>query len=367
MYCIYCKKSNLEVSFLGREHVIPQLMGVFDNNPTLKKSVCDICNSKVFSPLEIKFKEDTEEGIRLQMLNLSDSSQVRIKAENVTRTITKGLKEKMFDEMFPFLNLQDGVFKVVLIPQIKIKHYGPNGYVVLLHEKVKDMDRNSQKFLSLKKLLGRADAKSVSIFVGHNGDGGDEELDKAKLFVKDLGIKYTENKRVSVDNEEIKGTYYETEMECRVDNEVGRVVAKIAFNYFAYCAIEDRNKNVLLHPNFNKIRDYITGTVDFPIKEIIPSIQVEPIIYDEKISNTRLLGHMITFHQENNLLISEVSFLGGKIYRVILGEIPDEIKNKGCGCGHIFDPINHKITQLTQNQAKWGSNLKEGFGLFKLT
>lgn len=367
MKCIYCLKTNNEVSFLKREHVVPKLMGGFDNNPVLSNLVCDICNSKVFGPLESKFKEDTVEGLRFQMVNFNNDSQVRVSAEKVVRRITQGFKEELFNEMFPFLKWQNGSFKIVPIPQIKIKNEGTNGYTILLYDKWKDIDRTSSKFLSLKSRFGKTKSTDVSIFVGYNGVDGNSEMEEAIKFVREIGIDYKEGKRKSVDQNDTTGTYIETELDATVNNDVGRVISKIAFNYFAFCAKKDNKENILYHQNFNKIKEYILGVKSFPIKEIIPEMHFEPIIYDEKIGGGRLAGHMVSFRQEGNYLISELSFLGGNIYKVILGEIPTELKNKNCGCGHLFNPINKEIKQLTLNQAKWGSDIEEGWGLFRIS
>ena len=71
--CIYCEKNKDKATFNGREHVIPKLMGSFKNNLTIDR-VCDNCNSKIFNPLETKFKEDTEEGI----VDVSEEDDVQL-------------------------------------------------------------------------------------------------------------------------------------------------------------------------------------------------------------------------------------------------------------------------------------------------
>jgi hypothetical protein len=149
--CIYCEKDENETTFLGREHVLPKLMGIFENNPTIIGWVCDNCNSKVFNALETRFKEDTEEGIFYQMFNFENSSQIRIKGNNVKTTFSPGLGDNFFNEMFPFLRRQDNDWKVFLLPQIKVKRYGDNGYLILLVDELKKL--NEKKFAKIKDLL----------------------------------------------------------------------------------------------------------------------------------------------------------------------------------------------------------------------
>ena len=368
--CLYCKKSNTEVSFNGREHVMPRFMGAFSSSPTLLNCVCDNCNSGIFSPLEVKFIEDTEEGISLQMFNFDNKSQIRIRGDKVVRAVTNGMKNPLFNEMFPFLSFKTGsnVPEISLIPQIKFKNYGTNGYIILLLDKVIGLERNSKKFQLLKKQFGNVKSKDISIFVSQNEENSMVEMERAISFVKELGIDYKEGKREALSKTEIEGSHIETEMKCKIDNEIGRVISKIAFNYFAYCTKLEGKESVLSHDNFSAITEYILGNSDLPIKQVIPSIQMESIIFDEvsRKKASRLLGHTVTFRQEGEYVISQISFLGGKIYKVVLGVIPSELKYSNFGCGHIFDPLHHKIAQLTQNPVKWGSGKEEGFGLFKL-
>ncbi|MFA5166266.1 MAG: HNH endonuclease [Candidatus Paceibacterota bacterium] len=362
--CIYCDKKENEATFNGREHVIPQLMGTFENNPTLRGWVCDNCNSKIFNVLETKFKEDTEEGIYYQMFNFQNSCQIRIRGNNVKTTFSPGLGDDFFNEMFPFLKHQDNNWRIFLLPQIKIKRYGDNGYLILLVDELKKL--NKKKFLEIKKLLTGVQSKDVSIFTGGNSDTDDGPLQEAIDILKKLGIDYKEGKRkfAPIDKNGPK-KQFEVSMDCTVGADAGRVISKIAFNYFSHCAIQENRADILFHPNFSVIKSYIIGESDLPVKQVIAELGSEPIIYDEKIDNMRFIGHTVIFSKENGNLVSKISFLGKRIYTVVLGLIPDEFKRNDFGCGHLFDPINKKIHQLTQDPNKWGSGLATGFGLYK--
>lgn len=117
--CIYCEKDKQTATFKGREHVIPRLMGVFENNLTLAGWVCDNCNSRIFNPLETKFKEDTEEGIFYQMFNFENSYQVRIKGRNIKTSFLAGLGDDFFNDMFPFFERQDNSWKIFYCRKLK--------------------------------------------------------------------------------------------------------------------------------------------------------------------------------------------------------------------------------------------------------
>jgi len=361
--CIYCHKNEDEETFFGREHVLPQLMGKFENNPTLIGLVCDNCNSKIFNVLETKFKEDTEEGIYYQMFNFENSPQIRIRGNNTKADFSPGLEDDFFKEIFPFFKRWENDWKIVFLPQIKIKRYGDNGYIILLIEEVKKLNNN--KFSKIKNLLRGVQGKDVAIFTGSKSSDDENSLEEAIAIVRKLGIEYREKKRklVPVDNDG-KEKKFGVSMECRVGNDVGRIISKIVFNYFSFCAQKENNVDILFAPEFTKIKSYILGTANFPIKEIIQAVENEPVIFDEKLRGSRFIGHTIVFYEENGYIISKASFLGKRIYKVVLGAIPNDLRKENFGCGHLFDPINRKIFGLTQNQGKWNSGQEPGFGLF---
>ncbi len=99
-------------------------------------------------------------------------------------------------------------------------------------------------------------------------------------------------------------------------------------------------------------------------KEVITSIENEPIIFDEKLGNFRLIGHTVTFLERDGVLVSQISFMGKGIYNLTLGVIPDELKRSDFGSAHIFDVISKGIFALSKNPEKWGSDQKPSFGLF---
>ena len=341
-------------------------MGVFDNNLVINDHVCDHCNSVVFNALETKFKEDTDEGVRFQMMNLDNSSQVRIRNENTKFSFISNMEEDFFNEIFPFFRFMDDTWKIVILPQIKIKRYGANGYIVLLVDGIKKLDRKSKKFNALKNILKGAVKKDVRIFV--RGDTADTvDMEEAIELVNDLGIEYKDDKRIFAPNEHANGEKkVEIDLECTLNNEVGRVIAKIAFNYFAYCAIKGGTEEILAHENFSKIRSYILGEINPPIKQIISDIKTTPVLWHEALSGKRYPGHMLAFRQEKNRIIAEVSFLGRSIYVVELGDIPDELNMTDFGSGHFFDPIGHEIVQMSRNPAKFGTKMAPIFSLFSI-
>jgi len=362
--CIYCEKKEGDVTFERVEHVVPRLMGVFDNNLTLRGWVCDVCNSEVFSRLETKFKEDTQVGIVYQMFNFENRYQLRILQNSVKSSFAWGLGDIFFDEMFPKLGLIDGEIKIFPQSQIKINRHGDNGYLILLVDELQKLNRDCSKFRNLKKHLSGVKSKEVSTYIQAMDNSDTQYIEDAIQLIKDLGIDYKEGPRKFAEFDKGGQQRAEMVMDITMGNDVGRVMAKIAFNYFAYNAIQEGSADILFYPNFNKIRSYILGTATFPIKQIVTAIENDSFIRNEQGQPIRLLGHAIAFSEENGNIVTKMCFLGHTTYTITLGEIPSDLSKKGFGSGHLFDPLNKKILGLTQNQSKIGSDTLTRFGLF---
>jgi len=364
--CIYCGPHDAPITF-SREHVIPELLGVFENNLTLVGCVCGVCNSKVFGPLEMNFKEDTEEGLFCQMINFSKSHQIRIRNNKLKMSVELGLGEAFFNETFPFLSLAGGKRQIVFVPQVKIRGYGGTGYIILLVDEVKKLPRDGKKFRKLKNMLTGVESKNVSIFVHESGDLERNELNEAIDLVRELGVPYKPGPQKSVPFSEPSDEprHAEFSMDSTIDADTARILAKIAFNYFSYCAVNSGNRAILSHPNFSTIKSYILGQADLGLKDVIvekPSYS--GILGEEAAERVRLVGHTVTFTNENSRIISKISLLGRLTYTILLGQAPDELNRTDLGNGHIFDPIRRKIFGLTRNPARRGTEEKLNFSLF---
>lgn len=365
--CIYCEQEEGIVTFNGREHVIPKMMGTFDNSPTLINLVCDNCNSVIFNTLETKFKEDTEEGIYYQMFNFSDSAQIRIRGENVRAEFSPGLGDDFFNDIFPFFRFNDGKEEIYFVPQIKIKHPDTKRYTVLVIDKIAALPKQGKKFLKIKEFLKGTDGKNnVAIYTKTDNPEDTSAQDQAIQLLKDLDVSYKPGESKHVPNTTAtKQQTFHINMDVTVGNDVGRVIAKIAYNYFAYCAQQSGMTNILIHPNFAQIKSYILGGIDLPIKDIIPRIENHTAIQDEQEGGGRFIAHSIILEQWRGVVAVHISFLGRRVYTVILGNLPKELESSNFGCAHMFDPIHHKIHGLTANPAKRGTDDSVVFGLFQ--
>lgn len=363
--CIYCGQVEGVVTFNSREHVVPELLGSFENNLTLHGWVCDHCNRVIFNPLETRFKEDTDEGIQFQMHNFSDSPEIRIRNKNFKFSFDLGIEEKFFNETFPLLSYRDGGWKLLFLPQIKIRGYAKDGFIVLLVDKVKALPRDGKRFKKLKRLLRNYQSKDVSIFV-HGEEGDRKDLEEAIKLVHELGIAYkpgTEKHMPFIGDGSDKQRA-EVKGEIIINYDVVRVIAKIAFNYFAYCAIFSGLTDVLYDENFSRIKNYILGRTELPIKEVlIEKPTYVPILFEEHANRIRLIGHIITLANEGGNAVASISFVGRSVYKVLLGKLPEKLNRVDFGNGHIFDVRGGKIAGLTRNPARRGSNEPMSFNV----
>lgn len=366
--CIYCLQDEATTTFKTREHIIPRCLGTFQPlNPTLKSQdglVCDKCNTSIFSPLETVFMEDTLEGVHGQRLNIQGKNSVTVRDHyfKVDQQLT-GFGEDFFTQMFFFLRPQDGEIVPDLKNQIKL-HRRQGGYRVFLPEALESMRNDSLEFRKISADLQKLNQKDMCIF------GESQELvDKMIVLLKRFGVDYKEKKSSSKffkpgDKVELHENY-----SCRLNIDLGRVLTKIAFNYFAYCAKQSALQRILYAPNFDKIREFVhKGSGVRGIKEIIPSISEEPILWDEKAEGKRFIAHFINFRAEDGNIVARMTFFGlPTIYKIIVGLLPKELNQKSFGCGHVFNPFNGWIGNLSQqvSEAPTEEQLRLSFGLFK--
>ncbi|MFA6043106.1 MAG: hypothetical protein WC786_05455 [Patescibacteria group bacterium] len=375
MHCIYCGSTGP----FNKEHVIPQFLGTFTPvNPTLQGAdglVCQRCNSVVFSALETEFKEDTWEGITGQMLNFLGANSIRIRGINVTMEFFSGMGDNFFDEIFPFLKQQDGKFVVDPKAQVKIKNYGgEHGYQVFALEalqRLKDEAPQSrtklEAFNRVKKRLRMSGRDNIAVFVGGNAQTDDGALDRAIVLLGDFGVTYRERERKFAPVGVNPDAQFEVQMQVTITPNICRLIAKVAFNYFVCCALQEGRQAILYDTRFDRIKRFILGDTAIQRKDVIVEVSDEPITIHEKESGRRYVGHTIVFYQENNLQYARVSFFGGKVYKVLLGQALPEFLNPHFGCGHLFYPFNQTIHNLAQHfkANPTAEELRQSFGLFR--
>jgi len=366
MKCIYC---YWDWTF-NQEHIIPKFLWSFEPiNPKLTNVVCKNCNSNIFSGLENIFKEDSAEGIRSQMLNISNSNSVRIRWDNVKMECLTGSQDAFFNEIFPFLNDNeiDWKFVVDFQPQIKIRnYYWETGYQVFLIEALKRIKSKPKEFSKVKARISKTKWSDIAIFIRTDNKENQEELREAIQILNEYWVKYNEKKK-TYSKFKALGPDINVHMECQISTDICRVIAKIAFNYFAYCCIQENQENILYESEFEKIKGFILNHNNTNKEEIVPLRSTDPITWHEKVSGRRFNSYIIVFYQENGIICAKITFLGWFVYTVILGKAKKDFLVNNFGCGHVFDPFSRSIHNLTgtprNNPTK--EEIKTSFGLYK--
>ena len=363
--CIYCLENESTKIFTKREHVIPASMGSFTPlNPTLRASygvVCDTCNEDIFSPLEINFIEDSLEGVYGQRLNTGGRNSVTMRGKNFQIEKLAGFGDHFLDQMFFFLEWREDKVVPVLKDQIKLKRF-QGGHRVFLPQALEAIRKDSKEFEKVSADLRKLNQKDMMIFAENK-----ERVETIILLLKEFGVDYKEKESHGQEINPEEKIIVEENYTCTINHDIGRVLAKIAFNYFAYCAIQDGMSHLLYGDEFNAIREFAHSDIG-NLRDIIPSINEEMILYQEKKKNMRLHAHVINFLPEDGNIVVRMTFFGRPaIYKIIIGRLPDEVNNDYFGCGHAFDPFSHQIMQLSQLQPDvlTEEQVRTTFGLFK--
>lgn len=291
--CIYCLQNEELTAFTKREHVILNCLGSFTPfNATIRGDVvCNACNER-FSPIEANFLEDSMEGVMSQRLNLKNRKGVTIRGENFQVAQKVGLGDEFFDQMFIFLKQEGNQIVTDLKNQVKIRGIRDGYFRVLTLEGLESIKTGTTNFKKLKRELTNLNSKGITIFA-------EDRKTKERLIseLRRFGINYKENSEI-VSKPELRSEHFvEHRMNGTINSDIGRVLAKIAFNYFAYCAMQQGATDLLYTDDFDEIRAFIHDGSKL-MRRIIVSTSEEPILFDEAKSERRAIAHLITFKEE---------------------------------------------------------------------
>jgi hypothetical protein len=233
--CIYCCSVEPRV---GREHVIPQGLGMFEQNWTLPE-VCDVCNGRFGRELDIHLTRDSVEAylrLDLGLKPASAASKLREKRIKGTLWATGPLHGSRVriepscdgDELIP-----------VPVPQVGFRHPGKE-WVFLTEREL------SREAVALASAGSHVEVRVIA-------EGGGLERLRAKLA--DLGFSFVvteEHLDIGIPEERIQ-----VALDFLVDKTILRAAWKIAFNYVAKVL----GAETVRRSEFDLIREFIkTGT-----------------------------------------------------------------------------------------------------------
>lgn len=240
--CIYCLKDNNKTTFQTREHVIPQSLGTFAPlNPVIKdRIVCDDCNTKILSPLETNFIEDSIEGFTAQRLNLNNRNSITMRNNSFKVDTESGFGGDFFNQMIFLLKPQDGKLVPYQKAQVKFRGLGGKAYRIFFPEALKDIKKDSKKFRNVVSDIKKLSHNDICMFAETH-----EEINEIQELLKEYGIEYKEGSRHREPFEEESKFKLSEDYTCTINKTVSRVLTKIALNYFAYCCIQDNREDIL--------------------------------------------------------------------------------------------------------------------------
>jgi hypothetical protein len=310
--CIYCRKEGGPAT---REHVMPQSFGKFIDCPVLYPDVCGECNQALGDTVEILAARGSLEGIRRFITaNLASVSSI-VKAPR--GRVSYELQEPVGWEGVRAYQAPspDGSSTVVMFePQVKIEF----------------KDGRPPRFILLRN-LGDAELVSSEISGWYLYAKSDEEVDQltAALVAKGLTARTTTPIPSSPQGDTVL-------MRCNAvyDDIVRRLMAKIAFNYLAWCM----GAPFALKPEFDPIRRFIRygegNGSDLCSVTDRRFLQEERHSGNWSITDAHLVGVERT---RNGVVLGHVSLFNQLHHQIRLAdELEERIRHPGLPSGRIF-------------------------------
>lgn len=327
--CIYCKKEKDESEF-NREHVVPRMMGTYENGFVLNRyEVCEECNSFFSRELENKISLNSMESfLRIKYGNpMSDGRTMRRE-----RLVFSGI---------------EGVFKgleftpVVDSSNEERMHFDISPRIgILSSEKTGDYDYYEAHDLpdaSDKKLqfLKGKDKGIITIGIPQ---------EEAVPLLSEKGYLSSQFKYSEVQVSDLySDDSFTTEIKVSIDSLIRRTCAKTVFNYLCHCL----GKEYVLSERFDAIRDYIRyrkWSTDLWFRYSQGPVSAVTMPND----TAHVVGYMLHPEGENWILCGCLTWFGELTYVFKLGVTENKVERVNmlpCTKMACFDNINKTISE----------------------
>ncbi len=325
MKCVYCVEDKPSSSFTKIEHVLPQSFGLFENNFTLAKIVCDDCNQYFGDNFEIFMARDTVEGAYRFEFGLKDPKEFKSLGKR-SRMIVK-IAEGECKGAYAYREYSKEQDRIVVkpVPQIGFLKNEPPEYEYYPLDQIPSQSYLDEHGFDLKA------PRAIRSF------GIDVDTARQVLSEKGITFKYQGQGGPSENPKE--------DVLCKVDilidSTIWRAVAKMAFNYLAYWEGGD----FLLNQSFDPLRGFIRygKKADYPLV----TIDDNPILADEPIEGRRRLGHIITVNwaADRISIVSQISLFNWASYSVSLARTFSG-EQRNIRRGHFFNVKSREILDL---------------------
>jgi len=324
MRCIYCLEEKESRFFNSREHVIPQCFGVFRDNLTLNKMVCDECNQYFGRNIENCLGRDSLEGIARYRFGINPKKMPfhkRLKFMVGNVDVLKGV------QVIPLPpDRQRETNELKLISQVGFFNKRTGKYSYFSKEEIPTKEELERQGYELKN-------KEIVFY-------GDVQELVSILEKKGLNIEITEIKETILNQEPSKIPVL---IKARIDRTLYRGLSKIVFNYLAYSLGSD----FVLKGDFDSIRRFIRydeGNGDEFFKVI-----KTPIFYKEKRFGKRWHdGHIIVIEWDNFNLDGRLAIFNSIVKLTYIVTLCKNYKGVWFPFhkGHYFDPHSKQIREI---------------------
>ena len=314
--CIYCCSTEPRV---GREHVIPQGLGKFEQNWTLPE-VCDVCNGRFGRELDIHLTRDSVEAyLRLDLGLKPASAASKLHEKRIKGTLHA--TGPLHGSRVRIEPTRDGD-ELIPVPVAQVGFRRPGKEWAFLTER-----ELSREAVALASAGSQVEVRVIAEAGG---------LERLRVKLADLGFSFVvteEHLDIGIPEERIQ-----VALDFLVDKTILRAASKIAFNY----AAKVLGATTVRRSEFDLIREFIkTGSETGPL---VSARQGSPLVGTEA-GRSRVHSCGIRWVPEHQSLVGLVCLFNEVTYGVpMFAKNTDEWRD--VGVQHIFDPFSRKITAI---------------------
>lgn len=312
--CIWCLSEKDEGEF-NIEHVVPEAFGTFEDNLTLKNTVCEGCNSYFSRELEPWISRDSFEGFeRFRRGQKSPEDFKSLGTRSTTRSkIADGLYAGAAAFTIP------GRDDLALVPFAQVGFASsPDGPF---------------RWFLLGEIPSATELSTAGVSTANVRTCGADLSVVAALF-KERGITLRDTEEFAAPSGRVR-----VEHVFRPTLAHRRALAKIAFNYLA----KQHGARIAFESRFDWIRDFVLKGAE-PARHYY-QVDEHPMIEGDKQNGKRFGGHVLTVYdrKDGRGVEAVVSLYNWLRHGFLLSEEPGLPESRG----HFFDVDQRIISALS--------------------
>ena len=301
--CIYCLEEKEDTEF-NREHVVPRMMGTYDNGYVLSNhQVCQACNSYFSTNIENSIGLDSYEAfLRMQYSPKTMSDGRALGNKRIRFHGTEGIFKGLTFTVAADTSLGER-FHMAIEPCVGIEQENGEYQYYPLEELPQISEEQREELRDQHKRI---------IQFGYEKETVEAAL-KEKGYIKDGSFTFS----MGSIEQEYNEPDFTAGISFSVDSIIRRVCAKTVFNYLCYTT----DSSYVLSPEFNAIRNYIrNGTWDenelwFRVSTGYVSAITPPN------DTCHVVGYMLYVHDGKAELVGCLTWFGAITYIFHLADI----------------------------------------------